>query len=94
MEWYYYYLIVGIYVALCLYGSSIHYKITHKDYVRINPLLTRNILWQFPLAILMWWFIILSASYDTMAHSHLRQEVHKKKSIGEIIIDNKMNGGK
>ena len=75
MSWYFYYLLVGVYVALCFFGQSIRYKIKHKDYVRVNPLLSWNILWQFPLAALIWWILVLGGSYETMAHTHLKQKL-------------------
>lgn len=84
MEWYWYYLIIGIYVAIAIYGSSIFYKVRHKDYVRDNPLITWKILYGFPFAVLIWWIIILGACYEIMHSMHLKQELDIIEFVKEL----------
>ena len=75
MSWYWYYLIVGVYVATAIYGMSIRYKVKNLDYNRTHPLLTWHIVWQFPFVVIIWWLIVLGLCWDSMRSSHLKQEL-------------------
>lgn len=75
MEWYLYYLIVGVYVSLITYGTSIVYKIQNKDYIRINKIITWKILYGMPLIILFWWLMIVVYGFSTMEGSEAKQKL-------------------
>jgi hypothetical protein len=79
MEWYWYYLIIGVYVAVSVYGNSVFYKIRHKEYVRVNGLVSWKIVYGFPFAIFAWWAIIFGACYEVMRNVHLEQKISTLK---------------
>jgi|LGVF01.2.fsa_nt_gb hypothetical protein len=77
IEWYWSYLIVGVYVAIMVYGNSIRYKIKHRDYVRVNPLVTWKIAYGFPITAIIWPIIIIGASFEMMRSMHLKQKLNR-----------------
>jgi len=87
MAWYWYYLIVGSYVAIVSYAASIIYKIKHADYERVDNVLNWKMTYGFIFHILFWWFLIFIFCYSSMSGVHAKQKLRKisKEKIQNVF---------
>jgi hypothetical protein len=79
MKWYLWYLITGLYVTVMFYGTSVIYKVKHKDYKRQNPLASWKWLYTVPLAVVLFPIIILAQANAVMCYYHERQKRYDKE---------------
>lgn len=69
-----YYFAFGLYIVIVLYANSIMFKIKHKDYRRLNPLVSWSLLYKIPIIIIIWPVMIVGLAQSSMGRFYEQQK--------------------